>query len=46
MVLVILIFSLAIFGTFLTRSGVLSSIHTFGESTLGTFFLAFIGFVQ
>ncbi len=43
MALVILAFSLAIFGTFLTRSGVLSSVHTFGESALGPFFLAFIG---
>ena len=43
MVLVILTFSLTIFGTFLTRSGVLSSVHTFSESTLGPFFLTFIG---
>jgi len=43
MVLIILTFSLAIFGTFLTRSGILSSVHTFGESTLGPFFLIFIG---
>jgi cytochrome c-type biogenesis protein CcmF len=43
MVLIILTFSLAIFGTFLTRSGILSSVHTFSESVLGPFFLAFIG---
>jgi len=43
MVLIILTFSLAMFGTFLTRSGILSSVHTFGESTLGPFFLGFIG---
>jgi cytochrome c-type biogenesis protein CcmF len=43
MVLIILTFVLAIFGTFLTRSGVLSSVHTFGESALGPFFLGFIG---
>ncbi|MFQ5997452.1 MAG: heme lyase CcmF/NrfE family subunit [Dehalococcoidales bacterium] len=43
MVLIILTFTLAIFGTFLTRSGILSSVHTFGESTLGPFFLIFIG---
>jgi len=43
MVLIILTFSLAIFGTFLTRSGILSSVHTFAESALGPFFLAFIG---
>jgi cytochrome c-type biogenesis protein CcmF len=33
---------LAILGTFLVRSGVLSSIHAFGASTLGVPFLAFI----
>ncbi len=43
MVLIILTFSLAIFGTFLTRSGILSSVHTFSESGLGPFFLVFIG---
>lgn len=44
MVLIILTFSLTIFGTFLTRSGVLSSVHTFAESPLlGYSFLAFIG---
>jgi cytochrome c-type biogenesis protein CcmF len=33
---------LAVLGTFLVRSGVLSSIHAFGASTLGIPFLAFI----
>jgi cytochrome c-type biogenesis protein CcmF len=42
MVLVIMTFSLCLFGTFLTRSGVIASVHAFGESTLGPFFLAFI----
>ncbi|HEY6547468.1 MAG TPA: cytochrome c biogenesis protein CcsA, partial [Vicinamibacteria bacterium] len=45
MVLVILTFSLCLFGTFLTRSGIIASVHAFGESTLGPFFLAFIGLV-
>ncbi|MDX6645961.1 MAG: cytochrome c-type biosis protein CcmF [Miltoncostaeaceae bacterium] len=45
MALVTLCFSLALFGTFLTRSGVLSSVHAFGESTLGPYFLAFIAVV-
>jgi len=44
MVLIILTFNLAVFGTFLTRSGIISSVHTFAESALGPFFLAFIGF--
>jgi cytochrome c-type biogenesis protein CcmF len=43
MILIILTFSLAIFGTFLTRSGIISSVHTFAESALGPFFLVFIG---
>src|SRR5271165_3910316 len=41
-VLVILAFGLSIFGTFLTRSGVLSSIHSFTQSSLGAFFLGFL----
>ncbi len=41
--LIVLTFLLAIFGTFLTRSGILSSVHTFGESRLGPFFLVFLG---
>jgi cytochrome c-type biogenesis protein CcmF len=41
-VLVILAFGLSIFGTFLTRSGVLSSVHSFTQSPLGTMFLAFL----
>ncbi|WP_217922000.1 heme lyase CcmF/NrfE family subunit [Miltoncostaea oceani] len=45
MVLVILTFTLCLFGTFLTRSGVISSVHAFGESTLGPFFLAFIAVI-
>jgi cytochrome c-type biogenesis protein CcmF len=43
MILIIVTFCLTIFGTFLTRSGVLSSVHTFAESGLGPLFLAFIG---
>jgi cytochrome c-type biogenesis protein CcmF len=46
MVLVILTFSLCLFGTFLTRSGIISSVHAFGESTLGPFFLAFIALIM
>jgi cytochrome c-type biogenesis protein CcmF len=43
--LVILAFSLALFGTFLTRSGVVNSIHSFTQSSIGPWFLAFIGVV-
>ena len=42
MVLVTLAFLLSIFGTFLTRSGVVNSIHSFSQSPLGGWFLGFI----
>ena len=42
MVLVILTYSLVIFGTFLTRSGVLSSVHAFAQSAIGPLFFAYI----
>jgi cytochrome c-type biogenesis protein CcmF len=42
MVLVALAFCLSIFGTFLTRSGVVSSIHSFSQSPIGGWFLGFI----
>src|SRR3954471_3454122 len=35
-------FMLAIFGTFLTRSGVVSSVHAFAQSSIGTWFLGFL----
>ncbi|GIW43029.1 MAG: cytochrome c biogenesis protein CcmF [Candidatus Binatia bacterium] len=44
MALVILTFLLTIFGTFLTRSGVISSVHSFTQSGLGPFFIAFLVF--
>ncbi|MBD0317920.1 MAG: heme lyase CcmF/NrfE family subunit [Thermoleophilia bacterium] len=44
-VLVALAFALALFGTFLTRSGILSSIHSFTQSSIGPWFLAFIAAV-
>jgi cytochrome c-type biogenesis protein CcmF len=42
MVLVALAFELSIFGTFLTRSGVVNSIHSFSKSPIGGWFLAFV----
>jgi cytochrome c-type biogenesis protein CcmF len=42
MVLVLLTFMLTIFGTFLTRSGVISSVHSFTQSGLGPFFIGFL----
>lgn len=43
MILIILTYSLVIFGTFLTRSGVLSSVHSFAQSAIGPMFFGFIG---
>jgi cytochrome c-type biogenesis protein CcmF len=38
-------FALSLFGTFLTRSGVINSIHSFTESPIGAWFLGFIAVV-
>ncbi|HPO57949.1 MAG TPA: cytochrome c biogenesis protein CcsA, partial [Anaerolineaceae bacterium] len=43
MVLIILTYSLVMVGTFLTRSGVLSSVHAFAQSAIGPLFFVFIG---
>jgi cytochrome c-type biogenesis protein CcmF len=43
MILIMLTYALVIFGTFLTRSGVLSSVHAFAQSAIGPMFFAFIG---
>src|SRR3954451_9934884 len=42
MVLVALAFELSILGTFLTRSGVINSIHSFAKSSIGAWFLFFL----
>ena len=41
-VLVILTFALTLFGTFLTRSGIVQSIHAFAQSPIGPWFVTFI----
>ncbi len=41
--LIALTFGLCIFGTWLTRSGAISSVHAFAPSLLGVFFLSFLG---
>src|SRR3954449_12983611 len=43
--LVVLAFCLSVFGTFLTRSGIIQSIHSFTQSSIGPWFLGFICFV-
>src|ERR1700728_3320758 len=42
MVLISATFFLCIFGTFLTRSGIESSVHAFAESPIGKFFVSFL----
>src|SRR4249919_228183 len=43
--LIVATFSMALLGTFLVRSGVLQSIHAFGDSTVGPYILGLIGVV-
>lgn len=42
--LIIVSYALTLFGTFLVRSGVLTSVHAFANSSLGTWFLMFLAF--
>lgn len=44
--LIILSYILSLFGTFLVRSGILTSVHAFGDSNLGTYFLLFMAFMM
>jgi cytochrome c-type biogenesis protein CcmF len=44
-VLVITTFFLSIFGTFLTRSGIVSSVHAFAQSNIGPFFAVFLSII-
>jgi cytochrome c-type biogenesis protein CcmF len=44
-VLVTLCFVMAIFGTFLTRSGIITSVHSFTQSSIGSWFLGFLALV-
>jgi cytochrome c-type biogenesis protein CcmF len=44
-ILIILTFTLSIFGTFLTRSGILDSIHAFASGNIGVYFLTFIAII-
>jgi cytochrome c-type biogenesis protein CcmF len=43
--LVIMTFALTLFGTFLTRSGVIASVHAFTQGSIGVFFLSFLAVV-
>jgi len=42
MLLIVLTFCLVILGTFVVRSGVISSVHSFAQSAIGPFFFGFI----
>jgi cytochrome c-type biogenesis protein CcmF len=41
-ILIVLTYSLALFGTFITRTGVIGSVHAFAKSAMGPAFLIFI----
>ncbi len=43
-VLICVTFALTIFGTFLTRSGLIASVHSFAKSDIGPYFMWFLGF--
>ena len=43
MILIILTYCTVIYGTFVTRSGLLSSVHAFAQSAIGPVFFGFIG---
>ncbi len=43
--LIILTFGLTLFGTFLTRSGIIGSVHAFTQGAVGQFFLGFLAVV-
>lgn len=42
MILVLGTYMMCIFGTFLTRSGIISSVHTFAQSPVGPMFLSYL----
>jgi cytochrome c-type biogenesis protein CcmF len=42
LVLIILTYALCLFGAFITRSGIINSVHSFGQSSVGYVFLAFL----
>jgi cytochrome c-type biogenesis protein CcmF len=44
-VLICLTFFLTIFGTFLTRSGLIASVHSFAQSGIGIYFVYFMGII-
>jgi len=45
MILIVLTYCMVIYGTFVTRSGLLTSVHAFAKSAIGPAFLLYIGLV-
>ena len=45
MILIMVTFTLTIFGTYLTRSGIVSSVHAFAATDLGIWFFGFVVFL-
>lgn len=43
MILIIVTYCAVIYGTFVTRSGLLSSVHAFAQSAIGPLFLGYVG---
>ena len=43
--LIFITFGLCIFGTFLTRSGVVNSVHAFAQSSIGDWFVGFLAII-
>jgi cytochrome c-type biogenesis protein CcmF len=44
-VLICITFFLTIFGTFLTRAGIITSVHSFAQSDIGQYFVWFMGLI-
>jgi cytochrome c-type biogenesis protein CcmF len=44
-ILIVLTYGLTVFGTFLTRSGVVQSVHAFAETDIGWIFLVYLSFL-
>ena len=45
MILIVVAYLLCVFGTFLTRSGIVNSVHAFADSNIGKFFIYYMFFV-
>ncbi|WP_147532680.1 heme lyase CcmF/NrfE family subunit [Bacillus marasmi] len=43
--LIVISYLLTLFGTFLVRSGILTSVHAFSDTNLGTYFIIFLSFM-